>query len=109
MYVFVFCFFLKTRRPPRSTRTAALFPSTTLFRSGQAACRAVDGRGWGGTGRAFRGVVGGSPGVSVGGWGGRDGAGGIRRGAAAGGVLHPRRDAAPAGRDRKSTRLNSSH
>src|SRR3546814_4197520 len=26
-------FFLMTRRPPRSTRTATLFPSTTLFRS----------------------------------------------------------------------------
>src|SRR3546814_1632125 len=26
-------FFLRTRRPPRSQRTAALFPYTTLFRS----------------------------------------------------------------------------
>src|SRR3546814_15222760 len=26
-------FFLRIRRPPRSTRTAALFPYTTLFRS----------------------------------------------------------------------------
>src|SRR3546814_7498344 len=27
------CFFLMIRRPPRSTRTDTLFPSTTLFRS----------------------------------------------------------------------------
>src|SRR3546814_16833540 len=27
------CFFLMTRRPPRSTRTDTLFPYTTLFRS----------------------------------------------------------------------------
>src|SRR3546814_14754933 len=27
------CFFLMLRRPPRSTRTATLFPYTTLFRS----------------------------------------------------------------------------
>src|SRR3546814_21086053 len=27
------CFFLKIRRPPRSTRTDTLFPYTTLFRS----------------------------------------------------------------------------
>src|SRR3546814_6690420 len=30
------CFFLMIRRPPRSTRTDTLFPSTTLFRSGGA-------------------------------------------------------------------------
>src|SRR3546814_13097362 len=29
-----FFFFLMIRRPPRSTRTDTLFPSTTLFRSG---------------------------------------------------------------------------
>src|SRR3546814_10283593 len=29
------CFFLMTRRPPRSTRTDTLFPYTTLFRSDQ--------------------------------------------------------------------------
>src|SRR3546814_20127105 len=27
------CFFFMSRRPPRSTRTDTLFPSTTLFRS----------------------------------------------------------------------------
>src|SRR3546814_11447869 len=32
MYLTVF-FFLMIRRPPRSTRTDTLFPSTTLFRS----------------------------------------------------------------------------
>src|SRR3546814_19597485 len=31
--VFVDCFFLMIRRPPRSTRTDTLFPYTTLFRS----------------------------------------------------------------------------
>src|SRR3546814_13140148 len=29
----MFCFFLMIRRPPRSTRTDTLFPYTTLFRS----------------------------------------------------------------------------
>src|SRR3546814_20711800 len=33
-FVFFFCFFfLMIRRPPRSTRTDTLFPYTTLFRS----------------------------------------------------------------------------
>src|SRR3546814_17989651 len=30
---FLFLFFLRIRRPPRSTRTDTLFPYTTLFRS----------------------------------------------------------------------------
>src|SRR3546814_6573561 len=34
MYVSLF-FFVMIRRPPRSTRTDTLFPSTTLFRSAQ--------------------------------------------------------------------------
>src|SRR3546814_12488654 len=33
MYVVAFIFFLRIRRPPRSTRTDTLFPYTTLFRS----------------------------------------------------------------------------
>src|SRR3546814_4617713 len=33
-YMSSICFFLMTRRPPRSTRTDTLFPFTTLFRSG---------------------------------------------------------------------------
>src|SRR3546814_20129770 len=33
---------LKIRRPPRSTRTDTLFPSTTLFRS---VAKAIEGRG----------------------------------------------------------------
>src|SRR3546814_12746333 len=32
-YVFLLLFFLMIRRPPRSTRTDTLFPYTTLFRS----------------------------------------------------------------------------
>src|SRR3546814_8120171 len=35
--VFLFCFFLIKRRPPRSTRTDTLFPYATLFRSGRCA------------------------------------------------------------------------
>src|SRR3546814_13922033 len=31
--MFLICFFLMIRRPPRSTRTDTLFPYTTLFRS----------------------------------------------------------------------------
>src|SRR3546814_20252189 len=33
MIILLFFFFLMIRRPPRSTRTDALFPYTTLFRS----------------------------------------------------------------------------
>src|SRR3546814_19259160 len=37
----LFCvFFFMIRRPPRSTRTASLFPFTTLFRSFWPPCRA---------------------------------------------------------------------
>src|SRR3989449_6479057 len=73
------------RRPPRST----LFPYTTLFRS----------RDGGGRGRAPH--------------RGRDGPGGVRadpqaRGRAGAGGGHAA-DATRASRDRKSTRLNSSH
>src|SRR3546814_20984835 len=34
LYIVLFIFFLRIRRPPRSTRTDTLFPYTTLFRSG---------------------------------------------------------------------------
>src|SRR5256885_9756389 len=79
------------RRPPRST----LFPYTTLFRSGGR--RAFRPRGAGG-GRA-------ALGRGVGGGGRRR-----RRRARARGDLRGRaRAALPARRDRKSTRLNSSH
>src|SRR3546814_14019750 len=33
VFVYVSCFILMIRRPPRSTRTDTLFPYTTLFRS----------------------------------------------------------------------------
>src|SRR3546814_14234464 len=39
--VCLFVFFLIIRRPPRSTRTATLFPYTTLFRSPKAAPKAA--------------------------------------------------------------------
>src|SRR5260221_3589185 len=74
------------RRPPRST----LFPYTTLFRSRVAEARTPEAQGAGHPQRAFQG-------------GRRFGrlayAGTVRR--------HPRRGRAA--RDRKSTRLNSSH
>src|SRR3546814_14137792 len=43
MFYYFFLFFLRIRRPPRSTRTDTLFPYTTLFRS--AACRGPRARG----------------------------------------------------------------
>src|SRR3546814_16890573 len=48
MFVIVI-FFLRIRRPPRSTRTDTLFPYTTLFRSGSIGGKRVRGagrRGW---------------------------------------------------------------
>src|SRR3546814_16148338 len=73
-------FFLMIRRPPRSTRTDTLFPYTTLFRSLLAVAAAPGGLGAGG---------------------------GCRRP----GRLCPARGGSQGGapRDRKSTRLNSSH
>src|SRR3546814_18935018 len=44
MFFFSFFFFLMLRRPPRSTRTATLFPYTTLFRSIQPVLVARAGR-----------------------------------------------------------------
>src|SRR2546422_7471802 len=86
LYLLLFFFFLMIRRPPRST----LFPYTTLFRSRRSHERrrgrsAGARQGQGGTGRA-----------------GGAGRGDAAHGTGAGGV-----GGAP--RDRKSTRLNSSH
>src|SRR3712207_7163362 len=77
------------RRPPRST----LFPYTTLFRSGGGCRRAERGSGGGarGAGRRGRGV---DPGLDA------------RRRSRGGGRPGRRRRRR---RDRKSTRLNSSH
>src|SRR3712207_8089520 len=75
----VFCFFLMIRRPPRST----LFPYTTLFRS--PARRAGPPAG------CRLGLM---------------GAGGAGPSAGPGGAVH---GPGPRPRDRKSTRLNSSH
>src|SRR3546814_16293885 len=94
-------FFLMIRRPPRSTRTDTLFPYTTLFRS-------ADGivgpgrrqRRGGGHGSANLGREGGIP------WRG------IRAGRLAVEHCRPLDEVEAAGlrqRDRKSTRLNSSH
>src|SRR5438067_10446929 len=78
-FLFLYLFFLMLRRPPRST----LFPETTLFRSRRRRCRRRRQAGVAvvGTDHAAR-----RPGTPRG----------------------PRRRA-PRGRDRKSTRLNSSH
>src|SRR3546814_16935471 len=42
--MFCFFFFLLIRRPPRSTRTYTLFPSTTLFRSPPADGKVIAGQ-----------------------------------------------------------------
>src|SRR3546814_18684271 len=83
LYVVRFLFFfLRIRRPPRSTRTDTLFPYTTLFRSATVALLDAVGAGPPGTVRC----------VGLGGGGAGSGAGGR----AAGGDRGERRD--PAGR-----------
>src|SRR3712207_7801124 len=83
------------RRPPRST----LFPYTTLFRSGRGVQPDVDGRRGQRQGEVRGGVADGD----------RDEAGaGDDRAAEDEGRARPAAVAPPA-RDRKSTRLNSSH
>src|SRR3712207_8835363 len=84
MILFYF-FFLMIRRPPRST----LFPYTTLFRSGR-------GRGAGGRGRCRRSEP-------------RRATGGGSSGRLRGRRDPPVRWRGRRRRDRKSTRLNSSH
>src|SRR2546430_4029885 len=81
------------RRPPRST----LFPYTTLFRS---RARAGGTRG----AAAIRGESHAAPGATR-----ERGPGPGRRRGRLGAALDPRRRSAASGRDRKSTRLNSSH
>src|SRR3546814_6365231 len=53
----MFCFFLMSQRPPRSTRTDTLFPYTTLFRSrdrGTGSSRRDPGVATGGTPVVYR-------------------------------------------------------
>src|SRR3546814_16227524 len=101
--VFIFVFLL-VRRPPKSTRTDTLFPYTTFFRSvAEAGSGGAMGEvqpaiallhaGAGEPGEAFRLQAGNA----------MEGAGG---GASR---CDPQRHQGQAGRDRKSTRLNSSH
>src|SRR3546814_15984284 len=91
-FFYVVFFFLMLRRPPISTRTDTLFPSTTLVRSG--AARA------GGDLRLLRHEA--DQGAEAGGEHGPY--------AARGGPNHlPRAYRRLRGLDRKSTRLNSSH
>src|SRR3546814_13167650 len=90
-------FFLMIRRPPRSTRTDTLFPYTTLFRSPEA------------RGAMLRWLEG--PGE---GDGFANPASTHKAGRAAAAAVEVARDQVAAllptgGRDRKSTRLNSSH
>src|SRR3546814_17418623 len=89
---YVFVFFLMLRRPPGSTRTDTLFPYTTLFRS-------VRRRAFGRSGKGARTAR---------------GKGRIRRRSPPVSTAVRRRNpGSPFGRDRwrdrKSTRLNSSH
>src|SRR3546814_12622821 len=95
---FVICFFfLMMRRPPSSTRTDTLFPYTTLFRSGQK-CYVADGH------TLSRRLESGEHRVAR-----EDDEVVIVDDAVADGVLVAEpRDLHPL-RDRKSTRLNSSH
>src|SRR3712207_8925932 len=85
-------FFLMIRRPPRST----LFPYTTLFRSLWFTITHDTARA-----RPREGVVAGGPGPAC---------GGHDRGRASRSlVVSPDLDLSGGGKDRKSTRLNSSH
>src|SRR3546814_12406474 len=110
--VLLLCFFLlMIRRPPRSTRTDTLFPYTTLFRSDRgAACRGVRGGGRGRVGGAARRTDRGRIGDS----GVRDFRH-LRHPGLVPGSNVPQASAFGEGwtpeqvRDRKSTRLNSSH
>src|SRR3546814_15474931 len=109
---YYFIFFLRIRRPPRSTRTDTLFPYTTLFRSAafgaclyavvlpvapQSAPRRLRRPHPGGPARHVRPGDGGSPPP------GRPGFPGRRA------LPRRRGDQGRLYRDRKSTRLNSSH
>src|SRR3546814_19495762 len=95
---FIYFFFLMIRRPPRSTRTDTLFPYTTLFRSETATTPRRSPRR-APRGAAFMHLIWWLALTPPAGGAGRDG-GGWRRGGG---------DRPSAGRDRKSTRLNSSH
>src|SRR3546814_13165152 len=97
----VFFFFLRIRRPPRSTRTDTLFPYTTLFRSGRARPRQR------GDLDADADPDGNPSAHGAGGLPARPAAGLQRRPAWLAEIL--RRAGTAAGADRKSTRLNSSH
>src|SRR3546814_11533792 len=95
----VLCFFLMIRRPPRSTRTDTLFPYTTLFRSRPGERR--DGAPPG----AARTLAAGPAGLArLCGRGRAD-----RPRLAAHPAVECAATAIGAERDRKSTRLNSSH
>src|SRR3546814_18501371 len=87
----LFFFFLRIRRPPRSTRTDTLFPYTTLFRSRRRAPRRRGRRGHWWRALAPRRRSRGQHRLSGG-----------PRAAPCRRHLHDRQD-------RKSTRLNSSH
>src|SRR3546814_11444169 len=94
---FGFFFFLRIRRPPRSTRTDTLFPYTTLFRSGAAAPETPEGH----IGAARVGRVRVAP--------LRVGLPDLDHGVAGRLAVAVQHAAHEADADRKSTRLNSSH
>src|SRR3546814_15059712 len=97
-------FFLMIRRPPRSTRTATLFPYTTLFRSvgGGGNPRPLEIEAGGSLALRGTAVIGAVEARRVDSRRVRD-HGAVRQGE----LPRPRRRAAA--EDRKSTRLNSSH
>src|SRR3546814_15742514 len=99
--MWILCFVLMIRRPARSTRTATLFPYTSLFRSRQPDRGRRGGGGVGGVQPRHRH---GGPGR------GRDvdGGGRICVGQLAEGRRKGRRRTGETA-DRKSTRLNTSH
>src|SRR3546814_12846740 len=96
----VLFFFLMIRRPPRSTRTDTLFPYTTLFRS--------EGRGF--DPHPLHHPLLGNPGnPAIGGVFVRSSARGASTLDREKNLLLSGRRAQRSGKDRKSTRLNSSH
>src|SRR3546814_16421023 len=68
-FILLFLFFLRIRRPPRSTRTDTLFPYTTLFRSAEFFRQQIGyGRGLGQFTWRYRARIGWSAGRELAAW-----------------------------------------
>src|SRR3546814_8729577 len=122
LYLLSVFFFLMIRRPPRSTRTDTLFPYTTLFRSAGGGLLAAMPAVRAGARGGHRGAVAGGGLRAHATRRGRPGQRGAMRSGSPHSTVRPGTPAAPEGfkfrsltppaglpRDRKSTRLNSSH